>query len=299
MKNKRLFKQLLGGFSSLLAAVVFLITFVESDQIPTWRDIFGIYETVDEEADIISFIDVGQGDCVLIQSNGRFALIDTGEGSTNIARTFKRRGIKGFDAVILSHWHSDHCEGFFDIVHSFEIENVIVSDKKPVDNDNDFPKQIINICENSDINLHEAEQGMVINVGEIELTVLYCNNDDKDENNRSIIVMADCKGEKFLFTGDAETRVEEKLIDMNLDFDCDVLKVGHHGSDTSSMQDFLKICSPKYAVISVGYDNSYGHPKKETLNNLYSVGAEIYRTDYDGNVDFNINDEGIVITTQY
>lgn len=299
MKNKTLLKQILGGFSALLAAVVFLITFVDDKNIPTWRDIFGLYEEIDEEADIISFIDVGQGDCILIQSNGRFALIDTGEENNDIARTFKRKGIKGFDAVILSHWHYDHCEGFFEIADSFEIDNVIVSSTEPKDTDSKFPSEIIDICENDNINLHEAVSGMVINVGEIELTILFCDNTETDENNRSMIVMADCKGKKFLFTGDAETKIESKMLDMNLNVDCDVLKVAHHGSDTSSLKDFLKVCSPDYAVISVGKDNSYGHPHKETVSNLYSLGAQLYRTDYDGNVIFNISEEGIAITTQY
>ncbi len=298
MKNKTLSKYLLATVTSFVAAVLFLITFVESPLIPSWRDIFGFYKAVDTEAEIISFIDIGQGDAVLIQSNGRFALIDTGEDNT-IVRTLKRKGIKGFDAVILSHWHSDHCEAFYDIANSFIIENAIFSTPSNDENAVEYSESINELCNNKNIKVHNAKQGMVVNVGEIELTVLYCDIETKEENDRSIVIMAEYDGKKFLFTGDSEEATEEKLLEEEIDIDCDVLKVAHHGSNTSNTAEFIKKCNPQYAVISVGKSNSYGHPNKETIENLHYVGAQIYRTDYDGTVEFELNKEGTIITTQY
>lgn len=300
MKNKSLYKNVINAVISLVAAVLFLITFVESSFIPSWREIFGIYESVDNEAEIISFIDVGQGDAVLIQSNGRFALIDTGESDSNIVRTLKRKGIKGFDAVILSHFHSDHCDAFYDIANSFIIENAVLPKPSGIDESAvEYSKDITVLCDKKSIKTHNAKQGMVITVGEINLTVLYCDTTSEEENNRSLIVMAEYKDNRFLFTGDAEENIEEKLLSSNIDIDCDVLKAGHHGSSTSNTVEFLKKCSPEYIVISVGKNNSYGHPHREVLDNFYYVGANIYRTDYDGTVEFNLKDEGTVITTQY
>lgn len=298
MKNKSVSKYILATVTSLIAAVLFLITFVESPFIPSWRDIFGVYKTVDTESEIISFLDVGQGDAVLVQSNGRFALIDTGEQSA-IIRTLKRKGVKGFDAVILSHLHSDHCDAFEDIADSFIIENVVVS--KPSNEDENavkYSESIEALCYKKNITLHNSKQGMVITVGEIELTVLYCDTETKQENNRSIVIMAEYGDKKFLFMGDNEEKTEETLLKSGINIDCDVLKVAHHGSNTSNGIEFIKKCSPDIAVISVG-DNSYGHPSKETLENLHYVGATVYRTDFDGTVEFKLNKEGTIITTQY
>lgn len=300
MKNKSLSKQLLGGVASFLAAVVFLITFVDSKYVPSWRDIFGIYGTYDKEADIISFVDVGQGDCVLIQSNGRFALIDAGEADNDIARVLKRKGIKGFDAVILSHWHSDHAKGLYEILDAFKVENAVFPDVSKNDEDAiKLSENVTKLCAESGVNVHNAVQGMAVNIGDIELTVLLADNQSTEENNRSLIIMAECRGNKFLFTGDAEAKLEEKLVKSGINIDCDVLKVAHHGSDASTSNEFLKLCTPEYAVISVGSNNSYGHPNRDALNRLYSFNAQIYRTDYDGHIDFTLSDEGIVVSTQY
>jgi competence protein ComEC len=139
---------------------------------------------------------------------------------------------------------------------------------------------------------------MNFKIGEFEITVLATFGTMELENNRSIITMAEIDGKKFLLAGDIESGAEKYLLKENLNLTCDVLKVAHHGSSTSSKMDFLKAVSPEMAVISVGKDNFYGHPHSEVLSALEHIGADIYRTDIDGDVSFFIEDGEIVPKTE-
>ena len=191
--KKSLLKSVLGGFSALLVSVILLVTFVDSPFIPSWREIFSLNVKVDETADIITVLDVGQGDCALIQSNGRFALIDTGDGKTaNVSKLLKKRGVKGLDAVILSHWHSDHIGGTSEVLNSYVVTNAVVpqinSENEEIDK---TASELLNLCEFYNVSVHTAVTSMVINIGDIELTVLQTNYDSSDENNRSLIIMAE------------------------------------------------------------------------------------------------------------
>lgn len=299
--KKSLLKSVLGGFTALFVSAILLVTFVESPFIPSWRDIFSLNVKADETADIITILDVGQGDCALIQSNGRFALIDTGDGKTkSVSKLLKKRGVKGLDAVILSHWHSDHIGGTSEILGSFPVTNAVLpqinSENREVDK---AANELLNLCEFNNVSVHTAVTSMVINIGDIELTVLQTNYDSSDENNRSLIIMAECDGIKYLFTGDGETPAEKELIDNNINFDCDILKVSHHGSDTATSKEFLEICTPTVCVISVGQKNSYGHPDKKVLNRIKAVDSSIYRTDFHGDIIVTFAEGNYILSTQY
>ena len=123
-------------------------------------------------------------------------------------------------------------------------------------------------------------------------------NDKKNENNRSLFTVAEIDGIKFLFTGDAETKAEKYLLNENLNIDCDVLKVSHHGSDTGTSKEFLEAVTPDYAVISVVEGNIYSHPHKETLDLLKNYNAQIYRTDEQGDITFEIDNRKISVNTE-
>ena len=139
---------------------------------------------------------------------------------------------------------------------------------------------------------------MNFTLGEFEITILSDFESSSNENNRSLFVMAEIDGKKTLFTGDAEASCEKKLLDQNLDIDCDVLKVGHPGSNTSSSNNFLKETTPDFGVISVGEDNMYYHPHAKTLSALKNIGTKIFRTDYDGDVIFNFENGKIKTVTE-
>ena len=239
-----------------------------------------------ENKDFVAVLDVGQGDSILICSNGDAALIDTGEESfsRDAIRKIRGYGVNSLDALIISHSHDDHSGGAEYLLGNMPIDNVITPEFR-----SDEKVSELNIAiERSGAESYCATQGMVINIGDFEITVLYADNSEEDINNRSIVLMAEIEGKKFLFTGDAEKQVEKSLIESGIDFDCDVLKVGHHGSGTSTTQEFIDIATPEYAAISVGADNSYGHPNKSVVSRLESASSRVLRTDYSGDLIFNI-----------
>ena len=200
--------------------------------------------------------------------------------SRGLLTDIRSYGVDELDALIISHSHDDHAGGAEYLLKNFEVENIVVPEFASDEKVTDLNKAM----GASGAEIYTADEGMIIEIGDFDLTVLYSDNTDEDINNRSIIVMAEAFGKKFLFTGDAETQVENNLIKENINFDCDVLKVGHHGSRTSSSQKFLKVATPEYALISVGADNSYGHPNKEVVERLEEIGAKVYRTDYEGDI---------------
>ena len=139
---------------------------------------------------------------------------------------------------------------------------------------------------------------MNFKLGDFNITVVDLYPNFANENNQSVIIKAEIDGKIFLFTGDAEKETENKLVAKNKDIDCDVLKVAHHGSNTSTTKDFLEKCSPDFGVISVGKDNIYNHPHRSTLEQLKNANVEIYRTDKQGDITFYINNGKFDIKTE-
>ena len=250
--------------------------------------------------DYVEFFDVGQGDCALISSNGKNCLIDTGTSSSAemLMEKLSEENVKNIDLISLSHFHVDHTGGILDIVKQFNVDNLLYPKQFK---DSVIPDDVVNAkitCLAEDGDFFVARSGQTVELGDFKLSVLYQNVNTNDENNRSVYIMAKIGDVKFFFTGDGEKESEKELLEQKLNIDCDVLKVPHHGGDTSSTQEFLLECRPEYAVISCGKDNMYGHPHKETMERLKEQKAKIYRTDKSGDIIFSVENENITVITE-
>ena len=251
----------------------------------------------DETSDFVQVMDVGQGDSILIYSNGKSCIIDmaTPLYANKICADLSRCNIRTPDVVLISHLHTDHIGGLSRVAEIYDIKNLIMPEI--LTNSIAEAQKAKDTVIASGGRYYTAVQGMNFNIGEFEITLLG-NYSSNNENNRSIFAVAEIDGIKFLFTGDAEEWAEERLLEENVNLDCDVLKVAHHGSSGSTCIKFLQAVTPEYAVISVGEDNPYSHPNSDTLNALDEIGAEVFRTDTSGDVFFYIEDGKITTKTE-
>ncbi len=283
----------------VLCIAVFAVAVVISDIEAADFLLFG-KKPFNREEDFVRIIDVGQGDSILVYSNGYSALIDTGieDSSAEVLKTLEDCGIKTLDVLLLTHLDSDHIGGAEDITDVYGVGNLILPEMAPESEGVISAKAVMDKVKKSGGSVYTAVQGMNFNIGEFELTVLAVYPELKSTNNRSIVTAARLGDKRFLFTGDIEATAEERLLGEGLDLKCDVLKVAHHGSSTSSDEELLKRISPRFAAISVGQDNEYAHPHNEVLNLLEYIGAEIYRTDLDGDISFYVENEEIKIKTE-
>lgn len=236
----------------------------------------------------VHFIDVGQGDAILVQVNNKNLLIDSGSKSEKkkLIEYLDRIYISQFDYIIATHPHEDHIGNMGYIINNYKVINFY--SPKVQNNTTAFENMAEPLArKNIKIKILKANTTN-IDLGENTLVeVLSPNLDNYDNlNNYSPIIKISYGNNSFLFTGDAEEAVEEEVINKSNNLKSDVLKIGHHGSSTSTSKNFLDKINPKIVIISVGKDNSYGHPTKDTLSKI--KGTTIYRTD---------KDESIVITS--
>lgn len=239
--------------------------------------------------DYIEFLDVGEADCTVIHSDGHTAVIDTAGMGTNIAAKLRSLGINRIDTVVLTHTHLDHSAGLYDILDKFDVKDIYSLSFVPETHElQNYFKRIKAIIKDKEIEKIELRAGSEFCIGNFRLITLYADADcEESVNEGSAVIKAECFGKSALLCADAGEYAENMLIMKHSDLlKSDIIKVGHHGSSDSATDKFLSYVCPKIAVISCGYGNSYGHPSEDTLKRLKNAGAEIYRTDYDGNLKF-------------
>ena len=230
----------------------------------------------------VHFIDVGQADCMLLECNGVYAMIDGGYDTTGhvTVEYLQNLGVEEIELMIATHPHGDHIGGLPEVLANFPVNNVWSG---PITYSNDYVKNFRKGVAAQGLAIVHPQPGDTFQLDDALITVLGpVKKFYEDANDLSLVVMVEFGDTKFLFTGDMEQLAEDDMLDYwgeDMDFSADVLKVGHHGSYSSTHYRFLRAVMPTYGVICVGGNNEYGHPHKDPISRLKDAEVQIYRTD--------------------
>ncbi|KQL33344.1 MBL fold metallo-hydrolase [Psychrobacillus sp. FJAT-21963] len=224
----------------------------------------------------VHFIDVGQGDSILIKTgNGKTMLVDGGENGNDVVSYLSSEGINNLDYVVATHPDQDHIGGLIDVLSYYKVGTFINSGKSHTTQT--YAELLTSISDNK-INYKVPKTGDKISLEEnVDITVLHANENASDNNDASIVIKVTYGQVSFMLTGDADSGIEEEIYN-KFNVEATVLKAGHHGSDTSSSKAFIQRVKPKVTILSYGGDNSYGHPHSGVVNNLKSVSSKVYAT---------------------
>lgn len=258
-------------------------------------DVPATIETLSEGLNIHT-IDVGQGDSTLLECNGKYMLIDAGEtdyGET-VIDYLKQYNIDKLSYMVITHPHSDHYGGAKEVLESIETENIILTEAY---NTTRSWEGLVDYIDINNYNVIIPEINQVFDLGECSITTYVPEIDNDDLNNCSIVLKAEYNGMSALFTGDAEKSEESAMLESGFNVKADILNLGHHGSSTSTSKAFLESVNPQLALISCGKDNDYGHPHKETTALLRKHNIKSMRTDEQGSIIVNMNNDVLNITT--
>ena len=244
-----------------------------------------VVQSVDEGK--IHFINTGNSDAILIENQGYFAMIDTGDtdDDVKVKSYLQKQGVKRLEYLVLTHYHADHIGGADTLLSDFEVGTTLVPNG---DANTQVYRDYINALSHKGLKPSVPLEGAKFELGSATLTVYNTAGGNRNENNNSLVVVYENGEDRALFTGDAEAEVENQLSIG----DIELLKVGHHGSKTSSSPSFINQIQPEYAVILTGQPNQYGHPHQETLSLFESKGIPVYRTDEQGDIVFTSTGHG-------
>jgi competence protein ComEC len=246
------------------------------------------------------FIDVGQGDSILLQFNEKNVLIDGGtqEMGPRVETYLRSQGVSSLDLLVSTHPHEDHIGGLITILKDLPVKQVLDSGQP---HSSQVYEKFLTLIDQKNILYNVAQRGQKITLDkDLMIDVLSPPPTlfSGDLNQNSIVLKVTYGKVSFLLMGDAGTEAESSIISSGYDLESDILKVGHHGSSSSSSTAFLNDAKPAISIIEVGAGNDYGHPTQKTLNALQSIGSKIYRTDTDGNIIISTDGLTYSITTQ-
>ncbi|SCN22307.1 ComEC family competence protein [Clostridium sp. N3C] len=282
-------------FITILSIIMFLLIYLTSCN-SSAKDTFDINNSFkDEKVLKIHFIDVGQGDATLIELHGYNILIDAGPNSSarNLISYLKEINIKSIDYIIATHPDEDHIGGMDEVLRNFKVK--ILYAPKVIKNTEAF-NSMIKELKNKNLKINVPYKDMKLDLGEESnltfLTPIEYGGDN--DNNLSLVAKINFKEISAIFMADCETEVERQLLKDSHTLEANIIKLGHHGSKSSTSTAFLKKVDPDYAIISCGKNNKYGHPHKETIDKLDNLNIKYFRTDIDGNITIRSDGFNIV-----
>lgn len=250
---------------------------------------------------ILTMIDVGQADSFLLVQNGKTALVDCGTRSTgeNVVEHLKQLGITKIDYVFGTHPHDDHMGGMYDVITNFDIGTIIIPKVESGSVTANWYMKLMKEINSGGYNLEYASVGTLYHLGDATMKVIGpITKEQSNLNNYSTVLKVSFGEQDIIMTGDAEKEVEEEILLSKENIDAEILKVGHHGSDTSSSEEFLDAISPDYALISSKLGNKHEHPIKSTMEKLEDRNIKVYRTDESGTIVVTITSNNVSFNSE-
>jgi competence protein ComEC len=274
---------------------------------PSWDAFFAFFSGDQEtppplEGDWqMHVIDVGNADSILLTNGQKHVLIDAGENGDGekVLDYLAQRHITRLDYVIATHFHADHIGGMTDVINGVDIDKFLLS--YMAEEDTPTTKTYLNMLTalaDKQVDVVEVKPRDTFAVGDMLLTVLAPLEINSELNNQSIVCRVTCDQVHFLLMGDAEKDSEELILESGQEIAADVIKLGHHGSSSSSHKAFLEKVNPTYSVMTCGEDNKYGHPHEETLALVEEMALQNYRSDKHGNIVFTTDGKNITVETE-
>lgn len=297
MANKKKWCTVLIIALVVIAAAVISVSEMQDGSLPTWDVLYGTAGLTEPQTEpsqnnlTVHFIDVGQGDSILVQTPQGNMLIDAGDNTQkkNLLAYLEEYGVTALDYAVATHPHSDHIGSMDDVLQALPVRSILMPRLSESNTpSNSSYQNFLTAVQQSGAKVIAAKPGMTFSMGQAEFTVLGPVSQAENINNMSVILRLDWGETSFLFTGDAESAEEKEILNGEYaDYlEADVLKLGHHGSTSSSSKKFLQAVEPTYGIISCGVDNDYGHPHRETLDKAEKLGIQILRTDEMGSIRF-------------
>lgn len=243
----------------------------------------------------VHFIDVGQADSALIRLDGKNILIDAGDWNGNeVVPYLENIGVETIDIMVGSHEHADHIGQMDKVIEHFDVGEVWLPGNMT---SSQVFERLLTAIDQNEIDYYEVRAGEEFEIDQLHIEIVSPKEVTGNLNNDSIVMKLTYGEVSFLFTGDAEKKAEATILDSGVDIHSTILKVGHHGSDTSSTDDFIAKINPEVAVISVGEGNTYNHPARVTLDKLKQRKVDVYATKTHGNVIISTDGESYHIET--